>query len=175
MRKILVLAAATLVAPAASAQPTGYFDISAVQISELGAPDWGRRVDGNRVLFLCIDAEKCPPPTAIEVKGVTRAETLPAGFDKGPLSPAFLKQQGEARASNLGSRFLSAEPYAAGGVRGVAMEASADLGGQVFFVTRWLGQGNRLLDIKVTARDLAQGRALAQQAVDRLVPQVFGK
>ena len=53
------------------------------------------------------------------------------------------------------------------------MEASADMGGTIYFVTRWIGQGDRLLDVKVTARDLALARSLAETATQSLVPQVF--
>ena len=53
------------------------------------------------------------------------------------------------------------------------MEASAELGGTVYFVTRWIGQGDRLLDVKVTTRDLALARTLAETATQALVPQVF--
>ena len=53
------------------------------------------------------------------------------------------------------------------------MEASADLNGAVYFITRWIGQGDRMLDIKVTARDLKLARELADTATQSLVPQVF--
>jgi hypothetical protein len=53
------------------------------------------------------------------------------------------------------------------------MEASADLNGAVYFVTRWIGQGDRMLDIKVTSRDLKLARELADSATRSLVPQVF--
>ena len=55
------------------------------------------------------------------------------------------------------------------------MEASADLNGAIYFVTRWIGQGDRMLDIKVTARDLKLARELADTATQSLVPQVFGQ
>jgi hypothetical protein len=43
----------------------------------------------------------------------------------------------------------------------------------VYFVTRWLGRGDRLLDVKVTARSLDFARQLADLATRRVVPQVF--
>ena len=45
--------------------------------------------------------------------------------------------------------------------------------GTVYFVTRWIGQGNRLLDVKVTARDLPQARTLIETATQALVRQIF--
>lgn len=155
------------------AQPVGYFDLADASIPVLAAPDWVRKKDGDRLLFLCTAAERCPAPTAIEVKGVVRSETLPAAFQSGPLSPAALTAQGEANAKRMGSRFHGAEPISVSNVGGVRMIAEASMGGPVYFVSTWLGRGNRLLDIKVTARDLAQARALADQAAAALGPQVF--
>ncbi len=158
----------------ASAQFQGYFDVRHVQLADLREPDWGRRIDGDRVLFLCVNPERCRSPTGIEVKGVLRAETLPEGFQAGQLSPAALRAAGERNAAGRGSRFISAEPLAVGRERGVAMEASAEVGQTVYFVTRWLGRGNRLLDVKVTSPDRELARSLAGRAVEQLVPQVFG-
>jgi hypothetical protein len=58
-----------------------------------------------------------------------------------------------------------------GSVQGVHMEASA---GTVYFVSRWLGRGNRMLDVKVTAPDLDLARQLADTVTRGIVPQVFG-
>jgi hypothetical protein len=53
------------------------------------------------------------------------------------------------------------------------MEAAAEAGGTVYFVTRWLGRGERMLDVKITARNLEFARALANTAVRSIDPQVF--
>jgi len=170
LRAALAVAAASV--PARS-QPVGYFDLAEASIPALTAPDWTRKPDGDRLLFLCTAAERCRAPTGIEVKGVVRSETLPAAFQSGPLSPAALTAQGEANAKRMGSRFHGAEATSVAGIAGVRMIAEAAMGGPVYFVSTWLGRGNRLLDIKVTARDLAQARALADQAAVALAPQVF--
>ena len=96
-------------------------------------------------------------------------------FDVGTLRIAALKEPDwGVRASRLGSTFLGAAPITIAGYRGVQMEASADLNGAIYFVTRWIGQGHRMLDVKVTARDLKLARELADTATQSLVPQVFG-
>ena len=78
-------------ASAAAAEFKGYFDVGPVVVPDLKEPDWGCRQDGNRFLCLCIRADRCPPVTAVEIKGVLRSEDLPAAFaDGGPLSPAVL-------------------------------------------------------------------------------------
>ena len=172
MRLVLAVIAA-LVPLAAQAQFKGYFDIGALRIAELAEPDWAVRVEENRVRYLCLKEAHCPTPTGIEIRGIVRAEKLPEGFESGELSPAFLKKQGDANAARLGSQFLGAEPLAVAGRKGVHMEASADMGGTVYFITRWIGQGDRLLHVKVTTRDLALARTLAETATRSLVPQVF--
>lgn len=171
----LLLALTMLIAAAAptAAQFQGYFDVGEVSIAELPAADWTRRKDGDRLLFLCTNAQICPPPTAIEIKGVVRGETMPAAFDSGPLSPPALDQQGRANAARMGSTFLSATPFEAHGRRGVAMEAATGGATPVYFVTRWVGDGHRLLDIKVTSPSLERARALSDAAVRAVVPQVF--
>lgn len=61
--------------------------------------------------------------------------------------------QGRANALRTGARVLTAEALTIAGVRGVHMEASAAGRSEtLFFVTRWVGEGNRL-DAKVTATD----------------------
>ena len=50
------------------------------------------------------------------------------------------------------------------------MEAAGD---KSYFVTRWLGRGNRLLDVKVTAPDLDVARRLSDKVVRSVAPQVF--
>jgi hypothetical protein len=176
MRVLLVATIlSALLAPfSANAQFKGYFDTSHVQVAELAEPDWGRRQDGDRLLYLCVNTERCVPPTGVEIKGIVRAEALPAAFEgEGPLSPARLAAQGKANAQRTGARFLVAEPLAIAGVHGVHMEASAELGRTVYFVTRWLGQGNRMLDVKVTTPDLELARQLVEQVTRSSVSQVF--
>jgi hypothetical protein len=176
MRLLIVAAilSALLLPTSAAAQFKGYFDISDVRIADLAEPDWGRRQDGQRLLYLCVNAERCPPPTGIELKGIVRVEALPAAFEGGgPLSPARLAAEGQANAKRTGSRFLTAEPVTIAGVQGVHMEASAELGRPVYFITRWLGRGNRLLDAKVTTPDPELGRRLADMVTRSIVPQVF--
>ena len=170
---LLILVAGLALSGPATAQFKGYFDIANPQIPELKEPAWGHRRDGDRHLYLCVQG--CDQPTGIEIKGVIRAENLPDAFESGPLSPAQLLSQGRANAGRTGARFLTAEPFSIGGLRGVHMEASAEVSGTVYFVTRWIGQGNRMLDVKVTARDLALARQLSDTAVRSLVPQVFAK
>ena len=175
MRRAALTALSVLLALPLSAQAQfkRYFDVGTLRIAALKEPDWGVRVDENRVRYLCVNG--CASPTAIEFKGVVRGEKLREAFESGALAPAALKQQGEATASRLGSTFLGAAPVAFAGQKGVQMEASADLNGAVYFVTRWIGQGDRMLDIKVTARDLKLARELADTATQSLVPQVFGQ
>lgn len=158
---------------AAQAQFKRYFDVSALRIAAFAEPDWAVRVEENRVRYLCTNEQRCPMPTGVDIKGIVRGEKLPEGFESGELSPVFLKKQGDATAARLGSTFIKAEPLEVAGRKGVHMEASADVGGTIYFVTRWIGQGDRLLEVKVTARDLAQARSLAETASQSLVPQLF--
>jgi len=172
-RTVLVVLFVLLALPlSAQAQFKRYFDVGTLRIAALREPDWGVRVEENRVRYLCLHG--CASPTAIEFKGVVRGEKLPEAFETGALAPSALQQQGEATASRLGSTFLGAAPITIAGYQGVQMEASADLNGGIYFVTRWIGQGDRMLDIKVTARDLKLARDLADTATQSLVPQVFG-
>lgn len=159
---------------AAYAQAAGYFDVSKVTIPDLKAPDWTPRAEGERLRYLCTNFERCPLPTAIDIKGVTRADQLPDAFETGALTPEKLIAQGKAN-QRAGSQFLKAEAITVSGIKGVHMEASGDAGGPVYFVTRWLGTGNRLLDVKVTARNLDQARQLADTATRAIIPQVFDK
>lgn len=172
MRLLLALIAA-LAPLTAQAQFKSYFDIRALRIAGLTEPDWALRVEENRLRYLCLNAQRCPSPTAIEIKGVVRGEKLPDAFEAGELTPAFLKKQGDTNAARLGTNFISAEALTVAGRKGVHMEASAEMNGAVYFVTRWIGQGDRVLDVKVTTRDLALGRTLAETATRSLVPQVF--
>jgi hypothetical protein len=98
---------------------------------------------------------------------------LPEAFEAGALSPQRLKAEGVANAARTGAQFLAADPVTVAGRKGVHMEASAELGGPVYFVTRWIGASERLLDVKVTARNLVQARELADMATRSPVPQVF--
>jgi hypothetical protein len=175
MRLWILATALSLLLPVASgaAQFKGYFDVSHVSIQDLTEPNWWRRQDGDRIVYYCLDRNHCPPPTAITIKGVLRAESLPAAFAHGALSPDTLLADGRANAQRTGSRFLSAKPVTIAGVQGVHMEASADMDGTVYFVSRWLGHGHRLLDVKVTARNLDLARQLADLTTRRVVPQVF--
>jgi len=158
----------------ATAQFKGYFDVNHLMIEGLATSDWGRRVEVDRLLYVCTNYEKCPPPTAIEIKGVLRNEELPAAFEaNGALSPAKLFAQGRANAQRTGSRFITAEHVTVAGVKGVHMEASAGRGQSIYFVTRWIGEGDRMLDIKATATDLDEARRLVDAATRQLVPQVF--
>jgi len=173
MRSVLLVFLALFAPLGAQAQFKGYFDVSALRVAGLNEADWGRKQDGERVRYLCTNLERCPIPTAIEIKGVNRAEALPAAFENGALAPDRLKADGEANAVRTGARFLSAALITIAGRKGVHMEASADLNGAIFFVTRWIGEGGRMLDVKVTARDLGLARELADTATQSLVPQVF--
>ena len=145
MRHAAALAFSVLLASPLSAQAQfkRYVDVGALRIAALKQPGWGIRVGENRVRYLCLSG--CAVPTAIAFKGVVRGERLPEAFESGALAPAALKQQGETSASRLGSTFLGAVPVAVGGQKGVQMEASADLNGAAYFVTRWIGQGDRQL------------------------------
>lgn len=172
MRLVLALIL-TLVPLSAQAQFKRYFDVSALRIAALAEPDWAVRVEENRVRYLCLNEQRCPAPTGIDIKGMVRGEKLPEGFESGELSPASLKKQGDATAARIGSTFIKAEPLEVAGRKGVQMEASAEMGGTIYFVTRWIGQGDRLLEVKATARDLAQARSLAETAMQALVPQLF--
>lgn len=174
MRRILLTLVLLLPAPA-QAQFKSYFDVSELRIAGLKEPDWTFRVDENRVRYLCVNAQRCPPPTGIDIKGVVRAEKLPEAFESGALTPDLLRKQGEETARRLGTTFLLAEPLTVAGRKGVQMEASAEMNGAIYFITRWIGEGDRLLDVKVTTRDLALGRKLADTATQSLVPQVFEK
>lgn len=157
----------------ANAQPTGYFDVSTATVAALGA-EWVRRMDGHRVLYLCTATDRCPPPTAIEIKGVVRVEQLPAAFDTGPLSPPQLLAAGRANAQRTGSEFMTATPVSVGDHRGVHMEAAATIGDRrIYFVTRWIGSGNRLLDVKVTAHDLAWARKLSDDVTKAVAPSLL--
>jgi hypothetical protein len=172
-RAALIALAVLLVLPlSALGQFKRYFDVGTLRIAALKEPEWGVRVEASRVRYLCLSG--CASPTAIEFKGVVRGEKLPEAFETGALAPATLKQQGETTASRLGSTFLHAAPLVVAGQKGVQMEAAADLDGPVYFVTRWIGEGDRMLDVKVTARDLKRARELADMATQSLVPQVFG-
>jgi hypothetical protein len=169
-----LLAALLILAPlSAQAQFKSYFDISALKIAALSEPDWVRKQEENRVRYMCTKLERCALPTGIDIKGIVRAESLPAAFESGELSPARQKAIGEARATLPGQKFVSAEPVTVAGRKGIHMEAQAESGGTMYFVTRWIGEGNRMLEVKVIARDLALGRQLIETASKELVPQVF--
>lgn len=162
----------------------GTFDVTGVTLPGLksGPPqdrgwqesDWQARPEGQRVTFLCVAAERCPTPTAIEVKGVLRTEEFPVAFRRGPMSPDELTRQGELNAQRIGSRFLGAVPVVIGRIEGVQMTAASGTGHTaIHYLTTWLGSGDRLLDVKITSPDLAMARRLADEVLEPLVRQVF--
>jgi hypothetical protein len=172
--RILLAAAIALAAVApAQAQFKSYFDISALKVAALQEPAWVRKQEDNRIRYLCVDFSRCALPTGIEIKGVVRAESLPDAFENGALAPAKLKAAGDAHATLPGQAFVSAEAIAVAGVKGVHLEAEAEVNGKLHYVTRWVGQGHRMLDVKVTARDLKLARELMVSVSAELVPQVF--
>ena len=129
------------------------------------------RVDGQSVRFMCVAVERCPTPTAIEIKGVLRTENLPAAFVRGPLSPEELTRQGEINAKAKGSRFLGAVAVKVAGIEGVQMTAAVGAEGKaIHFLTTWLGRGDRMLDVKITSPDLALARKLAADGVGAAGP-----
>lgn len=173
---LAIAAAVTMMAlvPAGRAEWKGYFDVTSVGLPTLARPDWEMRVDGQSVRFLCVAAERCPSPTAIEIKGVLRTESLPAAFVRGPLSPEELARQGEVNAKAKGSRFLGAIGVKIGGIEGVQMAAAVGADGKaIHFLTTWLGRGDRMLDIKITSPDLVLARKLAADILEPAVRQVF--
>jgi hypothetical protein len=172
-RTVLVVLFVLLALPlSAQAQFKRYFDVGTLRIAALREPDWGVRVEENRVRYLCLHG--CASPTAIEFKGVVRGEKLPEAFETGALAPSALQQQ--AKRPRAASARHSSAPRRSRlrDIRACRWKASADLNGAIYFVTRWIGQGDRMLDIKVTARDLKLARELADTATQSLVPQVFG-
>ena len=54
--------------------------------------------------YLCTNFARCPLPTAIEIKGVVRAGTLPEALETGALTPARLRHDGENNAKRTNSR-----------------------------------------------------------------------
>lgn len=154
----------------ASAQFKGYFDISKTAIASLKEPAWARKTDDERVIYLCVDTAACPTPTAITIKGVMRAEKLEEAFASGAFAPPKLSAEGKANAERTGSQFLEANAIIVAAIPGVHMEAAAN---KIYFVTKFLGRGSKLLDIKVTSPDLTLARKLSDEAATALVPQVF--
>jgi hypothetical protein len=174
--RIAIAAVATMLAAASAgrAEWKGYFDVTGIALPGLAQPDWQVRFDGQAVRFLCVAVERCPAPTAIEIKGVLRTESLPAAFARGALSPEELTRQGEINARAKGSRFLSAIPVKIGGIEGVQMTAAVGAGSKaIHFMTTWLGRGDRMLDIKITSPDLELTRRLSTEVLEPLVRQVF--
>ncbi|MEQ1717566.1 MAG: hypothetical protein ABL907_16575 [Hyphomicrobium sp.] len=157
----------------------GNFDVTGVTLPALAQGlwqqgDWHARPDNQSVRFVCTAAERCPVPTAIEIKGVLRTENLPTAFQRGPLSPDELTRQGELNAQRIGSRFLGAVPIKIGGIDGVQMTAASGTEGMaIHYLTTWLGKGDRMLDVKITSPDLALARHLATEVLAPLVQQVF--
>lgn len=173
MLRPAIVAAILAAASPSAAQFKGYFDVSHLDLPGLAEPQWGRRMDGDQLRYLCIAANACPPPTGLTIKGVLRADRLEESFTRGDLMPEKLAAQGKANAERTGSEFLEARAVRVGNLPGVHMEAAANLGAKVYFVTKWIGRGDRLLDIKATSSDLALARKLADDAAAALVPQVF--
>jgi hypothetical protein len=172
-RLLASLCLGVLLAGPARAEFVGRFSVSAVRIPDLAEPDWGRRETETGVTYLCANLERCAFPTGIEVKGVLRSDPLPEAFRSGALSPARMVAQGRANAVARGSTFRLAEPYRIGALEGVHMEAEIKMGGPVHILTRWVGRGDRLLEVKVTSADLDAARRLSDLAMGSLVPQVF--
>ena len=173
IRLVGAIGAGLVAAAPAAAQFKGYFDVSGLALAGLAEPHWARRMDGEQLRYLCIDQSACAMPTGITIKGVLRAENLDEALVSGPLSPEKLAAEGKANAARTGSEFLEAKAIAPAGLKGVHMEAAANVGARIYFITRWIGSGERLLDIKVTSPDLAHARHLADETTAALVPQVF--
>lgn len=170
MRCVSAIVAAIALTGPAAAQFKGYFDVSKLEIKELAEPAWARRVEDERLLYLCSDENICPTPTGINIKGVIRAEKLEDALASGEFKPETLLAQGKENAARTGSQFMEAKAISFGGTGGVHMEASAN---KIFFITKFIGKGNQMLDIKVTSPDLALARKLSDQAATALVGQVF--
>ena len=159
---------------AARSEFKGYFDVTGISLPMLGQPAWQQRADGQTIRFICASSEICPLPTAIEIKGVLRTESLPAAFVRGPLSPEELTRQGQINAKAKGSRFLGAIGVKIGGIEGVQMTAAVGAESKpIHFVTTWLGGGDRMLDVKITSPDLALARRLSGDVLEPLVRQMF--
>lgn len=170
MRTFLSGLIVALLSLPAWAEFKGYFDVSKLEIASLKEPAWGRKVEGERLMYLCVDSNACPTPTAITIKGVTRGEKLEDAFATGDFSPAKLMAQGKATAERMGSQFMEASAVRVGEIPGVHMEAEAN---KVYFITKFLGRGNELLDIKVTSPDHELARKLSDDAAEALTAQVF--
>ena len=170
MPAVLFLVFALLLPQPALAQFKGYYDVSALEITSLKEPAWGRKSEEGRLVYLCVDTAQCQTPTALTIKGVTRAEKMEDAFATGEFSPAKLLAQGKANAERMGSQFHEASPVKVGNIAGVHLEASAN---KIYFVTKFLGRGDQLLDIKVTSPDLDLARKLSDDAAEALLPQVF--
>ena len=163
----LVLAFLALANPAC-AQFKAYFDVSQLEIQSLKEPHWLRRRGADQLLYMCV--EECPMPTGIAIKGVIREEPIEEAFATGAFSLATLNGEGKASAARLGSEFLGATAREVAGLKGVHMEATAK---GMFFVTKFVGRGDRLIDIKVTCPSLEMARKLSDEAAEALVGQVF--
>ena len=152
----------------AQAQFKSYFDISKVEIEGLTEPNWLRKRAADQLLYMCV--QSCPMPTGIAIKGVIRAEKIQDAFATGELSPAALTAEGQANAERLGSEFMGATAREIGGIKAVHMETMAR---GMFFVTKFFGRGDRLIDIKVTSPSLELARKLSDETAAALVGQVF--
>ena len=163
----LVLVFLTVANPA-WAQFKAYFDVSTFEVQGFAEPNWLRRRSGEQLLYMCV--QSCPMPTGVAVKGVIREEKIEDAFATGEFSLAALDAAGKANAARLGSEFLGATARDIGGLKGVHMEAAAK---GMFFVTKFVGRGDRLIDIKVTCPNLELARKLSDDAASALVGQVF--
>ena len=163
----LVFAVLAAVTPAL-AQFKTYFDVSALEIKSLAEPHWLRKRSAGQLLYMCVQG--CPMPTGIAIKGVIREEPIGEAFTTGAFSLATLNSEGKANAARLGSEFLGASSREIAGVKAVHMEAAAK---GMFFVTKFIGRGDRLIDIKVTSPSSELARKLSDEAAATLVGQVF--
>jgi hypothetical protein len=173
VRHFALAAALCAAAVPASAQFNGHFDVSKLEVPGLIEPKWGRRFESDQLRYLCVDAAACPLPTGIAIKGVMREETLKDAFATGVFAPAALMAQGKANAERTGSEFMVAKAIEISGVRGVHMEAAATAATKIYFITKFIGKGKTMLDIKVTSPNLTLARKLSDDAAAALVGQVF--
>ena len=158
----------TFLAACMPASAQSYFDISKVEIEALRDPNWLRKRGADQLLYMCV--QSCPMPTGITIKGVFRAENVEDAFATGELSPETLTATGQANAARLGSEFMGASARQIGALTGVHIEAAAK---GMFFVTKFFGRSDRLIDIKVTSPNLELARKLSDDTAAALVGQVF--
>lgn len=168
MRVIAIFLFSLAVVTPAAAQFKNYFDVSKVEIQNLAEPNWLRKRAADQLLYMCV--QSCPMPTGITIKGVVRAEKVEDAFATGELSPAALTATGKANAERFGSEFMGATAREIAGLKAVQMEVTAK---GMFFVTKYFGREDRLIDIKVTSPSLELARKLSDDTAAALAVQVF--